>query len=132
MIHFTTDKSVDLDLIIDLYEESFIEIKRPTSSKDEMKSLFEHANLVVCAWDNSKLIGICRGFTDFSFVTYIADLAVTEKYRNKGIGKSLLDYAFNYSEKSKRLVLLSNESANSYYKKLGFEKHNRAWILTRD
>ena len=129
MIRYSTDKPVDIEQVIHLYKTSFIELKRPVEDKDKMQALIEHANVVISAWDNSTLVGLCRGFSDFNFVTYISDLAVLNNYQNQGIGKELLAKVREFTDHSTRLVLLSNVSANAYYDKLGFSRHDRAWVL---
>ena len=132
MVSYSTDKNIDLDQLITLYKNSFTEIPRPVDSKSKIQDLLTHSNLIISAWNDKNLIGICRGFTDFNFVTYISDLAVARPYQKKGIGKELLNQAKLYSKDSKRLVLLSSVAANSYYKKIGFESHERAWLLKYD
>ena len=129
MIRYSTNKPVDIEQVIHLYKQSFIELKRPVEDKDKMQALIEHANVVISAWDNSTLVGLCRGFSDFNFVTYISDLAVLKDYQNQGIGKKLLAKVKDFTDHSTRLVLLSNVSANTYYEKLGFSRHDRAWVL---
>ena len=129
MIHYTTEKSVDIEQVIHLYKQSFIELKRPVEDKLKMEALIDHANVIITAWDNKTLVGICRGFSDFNFVTYISDLAVLKDYQTQGIGKELLAKVKDFTDHSTRLVLLSNVSANTYYEKLGFSRHDRAWVL---
>ena len=129
MIHYTAEKSVDIEQIIHLYKQSFIELKRPVEDKFKMQALIDHANVFITAWDDTTLVGICRGFSDFNFVTYVSDLAVLKDYQNQGIGKELIAKVKEFTEYSTRLVLLSNVSANTYYEKLGFTRHDRAWVL---
>lgn len=129
MIHYTAEKSVDIEQIIHLYKQSFIELKRPVEDKLKMQALIDHANVFITAWDDTTLVGICRGFSDFNFVTYISDLAVLKDYQNQGTGKELIAKVKEFTEYSTRLVLLSNVSANTYYEKLGFTRHDRAWVL---
>ena len=129
MIHYTAEKSVDIEQIIHLYKQSFIELKRPVEDKFKMQALIDHANVFITAWDDTTLVGICRGFSDFNFVTYVSDLAVLKDYQNQGIGKELIAKVKEFTEYSTRLVLLSNVSANTYYEKLRFTRHDRAWVL---
>ena len=42
---------------------------------DRMGRMIAHANLIVCARDGERLIGIARALTDFSHCCYLADLA---------------------------------------------------------
>jgi len=46
--------------------------------------------LIFTAWEGDLLVGISRSFSDFSFVTYLADLAVRKSHQRRGIGKELI------------------------------------------
>ena len=57
---------------------------------------------------------------------HITDLAVSEKYRNKGIGKELIEKTLDLAKGSKiKSIFLevreSNEAARRLYQKLGFK-----------
>lgn len=60
---------------------------------------------------------------------YIEDLIVDENYRNKGIGKSLLENAVNYAKDNDCEVVdltsyITNDDAHRFYEKNGFIKHS--------
>ncbi|MFK7979620.1 MAG: GNAT family N-acetyltransferase, partial [Saprospiraceae bacterium] len=44
------------EAIINLYDDSGI--NRPTTDKPRIKKMYEHANLVITAWDNEELVGV--------------------------------------------------------------------------
>ncbi len=61
--------------------------------------------------------------------SFIDDLIVKEEYRNKGIGKLLLQNAINYAKQQDCEVIeltsfLSNENAHRFYENNGFKKHS--------
>lgn len=58
----------------------------------------------------------------------MSDLAVDESLQAKGIGKSLIRLS-NELKPTCSLILLAAPLAQDYYAKIGFEKHNSAWIL---
>ena len=91
--------------------------------------MFKHANLIVSAWDQDKLVGISRSLTDFSYVAYLSDLAVDVEYQKKGIGKQLIEETKFSLEPECMLVLLAAPRSRDYYRPLGFEKHPSAWTL---
>ena len=70
-----------------------------------------------------------RTLTDFSYVAYLADLAVDEKYQRQGIGKQLIEETKIRLGPECMIVLLAAPKANQYYEHLGFENHPRAWTL---
>jgi PhzF family phenazine biosynthesis protein len=65
-----------LDRVIELYAASTLGERRPIDNREIMADMLDHANLVVTAWDGDSLVGIARTLTDFSYVGYLADLAV--------------------------------------------------------
>lgn len=89
----------------------------------------KHANLVISAWDGSRLVGISRSLTDFTYVAYLADLAVDAVYQRRGIGKQLMEETRQRLGRECMIVLLAAPKANDYYPKLGFEHNPRAWVL---
>jgi predicted N-acetyltransferase YhbS len=93
--------------------------------------MLKHANLTITAWDGDQLIGISRSLTDFSYVAYLADLAVDQKYQRQGIGKKLVDETKIRLGPDCMIVLLAAPKANDYYQHIGFEHNPRAWTLKK-
>ncbi len=93
--------------------------------------MLKHANLTVTAWHGERLVGIARSLTDFSYVAYLADLAVDVDYQKQGIGKQLIEETKSRLGTTCMLTLLAAPKANDYYPKLGFEHNPRAWMLRK-
>ena len=128
-IHYLTTPISDIDQVIALYKMSFIENPRPLEDRSRVKAFLSNASILVSAWHDARLIGLCRSLSDFSYVTYVCDIAVHQDYQNQGVGKTLISMTQKESGHYCRLVLLSNTRANDYYPKLGFQSHPRAWEL---
>ena len=69
-----------------------------------------------------KQSNLSRSITDFSFCTYLSDLAVDKKYQSQGIGKTLIKKTWEAAPLAK-LILLAAPAATSYYPKIGMDKH---------
>ena len=67
--------------------------------------------------------------TDFTYVAYLADLAVDAEYQRQGIGEQLIQETKRRLGRECMIVLLAAPKANEYYPKLGFEHNPRAWML---
>ena len=93
--------------------------------------MLKNANLTITAWDGEKLVGISRSLTDFSYVAYLADLAVDEKYQRNGIGKRLIEETKSRLGSECMIVLLAAPKANEYYERIGFEHNPRAWTFKK-
>ena len=90
--------------------------------------MLQHGNLIVTARDNGKLIGISRSLTDYSFCTYLSDLAVDVAYQKMGIGTELIRQTKLATPKAK-LILLSAPQAVGYYPKIGMTKWEQCYVL---
>lgn len=91
--------------------------------------MIEHSNLIVTAWDSQLLVGIARSVTDFHFCCYLSDLAVDTAYHRQGIGRHLIHITQEALGPHCKIILLSAPAAVDYYPRLGFERHDQAWVL---
>jgi GNAT superfamily N-acetyltransferase len=128
-IEFRYGNDLDLDQVIDLYRESSLGERRPIDDRQIVSDMIGHANLIVTAWDNDLLVGISRTMTDFTYVGYLSDLAVRESHQGKGIGTQLVQKTRERMGPRSMLVLLSAPKAAEYYPRIGFTRHNSAWVL---
>ena len=117
------------DQIIELYEEAGL--PRPTTDKNRIKKLYDNSNLIVTAWDDTKLVGVSRSITDWAWSCYLADLAVAPNYKKSGIGKKLIDITKEKVGDQVMILLLSVPTAMTYYPKVGFTKEDRAFTIFR-
>ena len=65
-------------------------ITRPTNDIQRIARMFAASNLVLSAWANGVLVGVCRALTDYSYCCYLSDLAVDKAMQGKGVGKELI------------------------------------------
>jgi predicted N-acetyltransferase YhbS len=125
----TPGESLDLDHVLAVYRESGLGERRPVDNRQRMADMVRHANLVVVARDDDgRLIGIARSVSDFSYVTYLSDIAVVREHQGTGVGRALID-ATRKEAPTAKIVLLSAPAATEYYPHIGFTAHNSAWVL---
>lgn len=127
-MQYRTGNDLDLDQMIELYVDSTLGERRPVSERDRMEAMRRNANLTITAWDGDLLAGISRALTDFTWATYLSDLAVRRSYQRQGIGKELVRLTREAAPKA-MLILLAAPAAADYYRHIGFEHMPRAWIL---
>ena len=130
-IQYRYGNDLDIDQFIDLYEQSTLGERRPIDDRKIVEDMIAYANLVVTAWDGDLLVGIARTMTDFGYVGYLADLAVRQSHQRMGIGIELIEKTRERMGPRSKLVLLAAPAAADYYPKIGFSKHNSAWLLQR-
>ena len=72
---------------------------------------------------NDLLIGVCRFYELEKDVYKIGRIAVLKEYRNKGLGKEIVNSAINYIKelKAKKIYIYSQLHAVGFYEKLGFK-----------
>lgn len=128
-IYYRDDAVLTPEEAIALYQKSTLGERRPVDRPDIFAGMLKNANLIITAWDDQRLIGIARSLTDFTYVTYLADLAVDVEYQHQGIGKQLIAETQARIGPECMIVLLAAPKANDYYPKLGFTHNPRAWML---
>ncbi|HKJ34326.1 MAG TPA: GNAT family N-acetyltransferase [Balneolales bacterium] len=129
-IKYAVNRSVSVDQFIELLKETTLCKRRPVENKVRMQGMLDNANLIISAWLDEKLVGIARSVTDFYYCCYLSDLAVSASFQNQGIGKALIRQTFSTLKPGCKIFLLSAPQVNEYYPKIGFTKHNSAWLMS--
>lgn len=120
--------SLGLDEVLEVYRSSGLGERRPVDDRQRMAAMVNNANLVLAARDaDGTLIGIARSVSDFSYVTYLSDIAVAGTHQRAGIGRALID-ATRKEAPTAKIVLLSAPAATEYYPRIGFAPHHSAWV----
>ena len=128
-ITYRMGNNLDLDQVIELYQASTLGARRPVEDRDRMRTMLQNANLIVTAWDGDVLIGIARSLTDFSYCTYLSDLAVRASHQLHGVGRELVRRT-QQAGGGATIILLSAPAAVDYYPRIGLTQHPSAWTLS--
>jgi predicted N-acetyltransferase YhbS len=102
--------------------------RRPVDDLPRIESMLRHADLILTARCEDTLVGVARALTDFSFCTYLSDLAVSVPYQKQGIGRELLRRTHEAAGRQTKLILLAAPNAASYYPHIGLSRHDSCWI----
>lgn len=129
---YRSDKKITAEQFIDILKRSTLDERRPVNSPNRIEKMLTHANVLITAWDEDKLIGVSRAITDFSFCCYLSDLAVDLDYQKKGIGKKLVTETHKVAGTLTALILLAAPAAVNYYPKIGMEKFSDCYIIRRN
>ena len=128
MISYRAGNDLDLEGVRELYRASMLAERRPVDDTERFAAMLQNANLVITAWDGEVLVGIARAVSDFSYVTYLSDLAVRVSHQRQGIGKELMRRTQAAAPKA-TLLLLAAPAAVEYYPHVGFTQFPQAWLL---
>jgi predicted N-acetyltransferase YhbS len=131
MVTYHISNDLDVDEVIELYRASTLGERRPVHDRERMALMLRNANLVVTAWDGELLLGIARSVSDFSYCTYLSDLAVRVSHQRQGIGRELIRRTQEQGGEA-TIVLLSAPKARDYYPRIGLKQHPSAWTLAPD
>lgn len=124
------ESSVDLDLheVLAVYRSSGLGERRPIADTERMAAMVRNANLILSCRIDGELVGLARSISDFSYVTFLSDIAVSGAYQRSGIGRALIEATQKEAPQAK-IVLLSAPAATGFYPRIGFTQHNSAWVL---
>jgi len=128
---YQLEPSLTATEFIDVLERSTLAERRPVDDLDTIQGMLRHADVIVTARVNSLLVGVSRSITDFSFCTYLSDLAVDQAFQGRGIGRELLRRAHEAAGLHTTLLLLAAPKAESYYPQIGLTKHESCWFSPR-
>ena len=121
---------LDINEVAEVYRESGLGERRPIGDAQRFAAMVHNANLIITCRVDGAMAGIARGISDFSYVTYLSDIAVSRRHQRSGIGKALIERLRKEAPQAK-IVLLSAPAATDYYPHVGFSRHHSAWVLNQ-
>jgi predicted N-acetyltransferase YhbS len=128
MIKFQIEEKLEVEEFRMVLINSTLGERRPIDDIERLTKMVEFGNLIITARENGYLIGVARSITDFSFCTYLSDLAVDTAYQRMGIGKELIKLT-KLAAPSAKLILLSAPKAVDYYPRIGMLKWEQCYVL---
>jgi GNAT superfamily N-acetyltransferase len=136
MIRYSLEPNLTAAELIDVLKRSTLAERRPVDRPDVIAAMLAHADIVLTARvdggeQDGLLVGISRAVTDFSYCTYLSDLAVDEAFQGQGIGRELIHRTHKAAGKHTMLILISAPKAVTYYPHIGMTPHESCWYLPR-
>ena len=128
-VEYSVNDPMSVEDFRQLLKSSTLSERRPIEDLACLRSMVENANLTVTARAAGELIGLARSVTDFSYCCYLSDLAVSQSFQRRGIGKELILRTKEQLGPCCKIILLSAPDATGYYSQLGFHRHPQAWVL---
>src|SRR5215470_1539291 len=117
-IRYTLEPELTADAFIGILESSGLAERRPVAHRDRVDAMLRHANLIITARQDGRLVGVSRALADFGFCCYLSDLAVERAFQRRAIGKTL--------------ILISAPAAVAYYPHIGMTRHDACFTLPRE
>lgn len=117
---------------IDVLRRSTLAERRPVDRLDQIEGMLRNASVIITARIEEKLVGVSRAISDFSYCTYLSDLAVDAEFQKQGIGKELIRQTHQAAGRQTSLILLAAPEARSYYPAIGMTPHDSCWLFPPD
>jgi GNAT superfamily N-acetyltransferase len=116
----TDIREMDVDLVHDyLSKQSYWAKGR---GKEEVIKSMENS-ICFAVFDGNAQIGFARLVTDYVVFAWLMDVFVINEYKNKGVGRFLMDYIMNLPEiKEVNGFGLRTKDAHGFYIKYGFHQ----------
>ena len=131
-IVYSLEPQLAVEEFIDVLRRSTLAERRPVDDSATMSGMLAHADIIVTARDSRKLlVGVSRAITDFSYCSYLADLAVDVAFQRRGIGRELIRQTHIAAGLHTHLLLVAAPKAETYYPHIGMQQHDSCWIIPR-
>jgi ribosomal protein S18 acetylase RimI-like enzyme len=130
-IAYELEPGLSAEEFIDVLVRSTLAERRPVDDMLAIRGMLEKADVIVTARLEGRLVGVSRAISDFSYCTYLSDLAVDEAYQRRGIGRELIRRTHAAAGLGTTLILLAAPAARSYYPYIGMQPHDSCWIVQR-
>ena len=128
---YACEEHLGADEYIDVVRKSGL--NRPIGDRSRVERMLAHANLIVTARQDGKLVGFARSLTDFCFCCYLSDLAVDKACQGQGIGKRLIEETRTAAGgPSTTTLLLSAPTAMTYYEGIKMPKADNCFLFRRE
>ena len=115
---------------IDVLVRSTLAERRPVDKPEVIEGMLANADLIMTArTQDGTLVGVSRAITDYSYCTYLSDLAVDGEFQRQGIGRTLIDKTHDAAGRHTTLILLAAPAAREYYPLIGMTQHDSCWLI---
>ena len=130
-VAYQLERTLDPEEFVDVLVRSTLAARRPVDRPDVIRAMLTHADIILTARVNSLLVGVSRAISDFSYCTYLSDLAVDVAHQRRGIGRELIRRTHEAGGLDTLLILLAAPAARTYYPHIGMEQHDSCWTIAR-
>jgi GNAT superfamily N-acetyltransferase len=128
---YAREPDLGAEEFLDVLARSTLAQRRPVNEPETIRGMLRHAGVLVTARVDGRLVGISRAITDFSYCTYLSDLAVDRAFQRRGIGRELIRRTHEAVGLKTTLILVAAPLARAYYPHIGMEQHDSCWFIAR-
>lgn len=104
--------------------------EKRVADKDKFRKMMENADRTVVEFENERVVGFARALCDDVSNGYIGTVAVAEDFRNRGIGRELVERLIG-DDNNITWVLRAGRGSEKFWEKMGFTVSEIAMEKTR-
>jgi GNAT superfamily N-acetyltransferase len=108
---------IDMDFITETLKSTYWAENRPRKIIEESIT----NSVFLSLFDDKKQIGYSRIVSDMATFAWICDVFIDPEYRERGLGKWLMECTLEHPSCSVRINLLATKDAHGLYEKYGFK-----------
>lgn len=116
---------MQLDIIVEMLHETYW---AKYWSKETIKKAFDNS-LCFGVFSEGKQIAYARCVTDYATMYWLCDVVVASEYRNKGIGKNMINFIVSHEKLSSFIGILSSNHYKELYKMFGFKLSTNGFMI---
>ena len=129
-IVYAREDFLGADEFIDVCRKSGL--NRPIEDRGRIERMLAHANLIITARDDGRLVGFARSLTDFCFCCYLSDLAVDPVCQGHGVGRRLIEETRKAAGgETTTTLLLSAPTAMTFYQGIKMPHADNCFLYRR-
>jgi ribosomal protein S18 acetylase RimI-like enzyme len=131
-IKYKLERELSVEEFVGVLIRSTLAERRPIAEMGTLTGMLKHADVLLTARTADRLlVGVSRAVTDFSYCTYLSDLAVDVAFQGRGIGRELVRRTHEVAGLHTTLILLAAPKAQTYYPHIGMRPSNSCYIVDR-
>src|SRR5690348_7496749 len=119
---YQLEPNLSVDEFVDILKRSTLAERRPVHDGVAIAQMLAHADIIITARKDNRLIGVSRAITDFSYATYLSDLAVDVQHQGRRVGRELVRRTHDAAGRKTTLILLAAPAAATYYQHIGMRR----------
>jgi predicted N-acetyltransferase YhbS len=130
-VSYALEPDLETQEFVAVLRRSTLARRRPVEDLETIREMLQNADVIVTARIEGRLIGVSRAITDFSYCTYLSDLAVDEAFQRRGVGRELIRRTHQAAGLNTSLILLAAPQSRTYYPHIGMTQHEFCWLIPR-
>jgi len=127
-IDYALEPQLSVAEFVDVLRRTSLGERRPLDDLPRIEAMLRNADIIMTARCDGLLVGVARAVSDFSFCTYLSDLAVDENFQRRGIGRELIRRTQEAAGIQAKILLIAAPKAVDYYPHIGMTRHDSCWL----